>query len=418
MSGLIYYSDELLAPISVGQPCGQDLRHEREFSEILDARRSDDELNAGAWEKQEGRKLANWEKVAGLCLDALRTRTKDLRILCFLAEAALHQDGFAGLQQALKLCREILVEYWDRGLYPAIEDGDLDYRAAGLSWMNDIMPDVLRQVPITDQSGDNYSFVRYQQARRMAGTNRENQDELRRQGYIGMDVFDAAMNGTPRAKFEVLYAQFDLAEKALLALARSSDEKFGGDDGPSFQNAKECFTELRTILDPALRKKREEEPDKRTEDEIAANPNISAQPTSGSALWSDGLGVDQSQSWAEAEALIRSGNVDRGLAQMAALAASESSGRARFLRKLMLVDVCLGAKRERLAKTILEELKEQIIAYKLGQWESSALVGAVWSRLYRLSKKSDVSSEQEQAAVLYTQLCQLDPWQAYLHCED
>ena len=84
----------------------------------------------------------------------------------------------------------------------------------------------------------------------------------------------------------------------------------------------------------------------------------------------------------------------------------------------MLVDVCQGVGRQRLAKTILEELKNQIIEFKLERWESSALVGAVWSRLYRLYRKSESSSEQEQAGALYTQLCQLDPWQAYLHCED
>ena len=131
-----------------------------------------------------------------------------------------------------------------------------------------------------------------------------------------------------------------------------------------------------------------------------------------------GLPGDQSASWSEAESLIRGGQVDKGLAQMAVLAANEASGRARFLRKLMLADVCLGLARERLAKTILQELKEQISLYKLDQWESSALVGAVWSRLYKIYKKSDMSSEQEQAVTLYTQLCQLDPWQAYLYCED
>ena len=103
---------------------------------------------------------------------------------------------------------------------------------------------------------------------------------------------------------------------------------------------------------------------------------------------------------------------------MAALAAQETSGRARFLRKLMLVDVCRNAGRERLARTVLEELNQQIAEYKLDQWESTALVGAVWSRLYGLYKKSESSSEQEQASVLYNQLCRLDPWQAYIDCKD
>ena len=110
--------------------------------------------------------------------------------------------------------------------------------------------------------------------------------------------------------------------------------------------------------------------------------------------------------------------MDQGLQKMAALAALETSGRGRFLRKLMLVDVCRNAGRDRLAKTILEELNEQIKDYRLDQWESTALVGAVWSRLYRLYKKGESNTEQEQAVVLYNQICRLDPWQAYIDCED
>ncbi len=96
-------------------------------------------------------------------------------------------------------------------------------------------------------------------------------------------------------------------------------------------------------------------------------------------FWTAGMPSDQSGSWQQAEALIRSGSVDQGLQQMAVLAAQETSGRARFLRKLMLVDVCSGAGRERLARTVLEELNQQIADYKLDLWESTALVGAVWS---------------------------------------
>ena len=88
------------------------------------------------------------------------------------------------------------------------------------------------------------------------------------------------------------------------------------------------------------------------------------------------------------------------------------------MRKLALVDVCKAAGRERMARTILEELNKQITEFRLEQWESTALVGGVWSRLYRLYKKSEEGDDQSQAAVLYNQLCHLDPWQAYRDCED
>jgi hypothetical protein len=115
---------------------------------------------------------------------------------------------------------------------------------------------------------------------------------------------------------------------------------------------------------------------------------------------------------------VQSGQVDEGLRQLKALAALETSGRARFLRQLAFVDLCRKAGRDRLARTILEELNRKIAEHKLEDWEGTDLVGSVWSRLYRLYKSSDVDSDREQAYALYNQLCRLDPWQTYVDCED
>jgi hypothetical protein len=251
---------------------------------------------------------------------------------------------------------------------------------------------------------------------------RETVDQLRKQGYVSMDAFEAAVRSTSRQVFEELFAQFEAAEKELIALSKAADEKFGEADAPSFTSTREALTDVRNVLQPILDKKRKDEPGKPPAGPGTGELKPPVEPPktgggNGPAVLA-GLPSDQSAAWTEAEALVRGGNVDQGLGKMAALAANEGSGRARFLRKLMLVDVCLSVKRERLAKTILQELKEHITTYKLDQWESSALVGAVWSRLYRLYRNSESDSEKEQAVLLYTQLCQLDPWQAYLHCED
>ena len=106
------------------------------------------------------------------------------------------------------------------------------------------------------------------------------------------------------------------------------------------------------------------------------------------------------------------------LRQLKALAALETSGRARFLRQLTLVDLCRSAGRERLERTILEELNRIISEHKLAAWEGTDLVGSVWSRLYRLYKESGTDTDLEQAKVLYNQLCRLDPWQTYVDCKD
>jgi type VI secretion system protein ImpA len=117
-------------------------------------------------------------------------------------------------------------------------------------------------------------------------------------------------------------------------------------------------------------------------------------------------------SWQDAEALIRSGQVDKGLSQMVQLSAKETCGRNRFQRKLLLAEVCLSSKRERLARSILEELAEQIDKLQLESWESSELIAGVWIRLYKLYKQSGDSSDHDRGAKLYERLCRLDPWQA------
>jgi hypothetical protein len=230
-----------------------------------------------------------------------------------------------------------------------------------------------------------------------------------------MDAFEAAVRATKRKAFEAIYTPFDESFENFKVLDRVVDEKFA-EASPGLSAAKEAFEEMRRLLAPILKKKREEEPDMAPNEHPAGNSSQSE--TSVAGFWTAGMPSDQSGSWQEAEALVRSGNVDQGLQRMASLAALETSGRGRFLRKLMLVDVCRNSGRVRLARTVLEELNAQIGEYKLDQWESTALVGAVWSRLYRLYKKSEMSSEQDQAVVLYNQLCRLDPWQAYIDCED
>jgi type VI secretion system protein ImpA len=408
----VYLTEALLQPVGPEQPGGRDLRFEPVFSEILEARRADDVAG----------KLPQWEVVAERSLEALQI-SKDLRLCCFLTEAGIFLDGFPALRDCLRLTREFLTRFWDKGLLPAVEDGDLDFRSGSLAWFNDRMADAVRLIPITARGGaENYSFSRFLQAQRigseeaiqrMPADKRETILSLRNQGWITLDAFEGAMKATRRKTFEAIHEPFEEARQQFLALEKTIDEKFGH-ASPSFKEARETLDDMRLLLDATLKKKREEEPDSVPGTD---QPGAAAQPTTMAGFWTAGM-PGESGSWQQAEALVRAGNVDLGLQKMAALAAQETSGRGRFLRKLMLVDVCRSAGRERLARTVLEELNEQIKDYKLDQWESTGLVGAVWSRLYRLYKKSDLSSDQDQAMVLYNRICKLDPWQAYVDCED
>lgn len=401
MPARVYLSEALLQPATAERPAGRDLRFEPVFGEILEARRADEASG----------KAPDWEVVADRSLGALQI-SKDLRLCCFLTEAGIFLDGFAGLRDCLRLTREILTRFWEQGLFPLIEDGDLDYRSGPLAWFNERMADAIKLIPVTSRGdkGENYSFSRFLQAQqigtedgisRLPGERRETVMGLRQQGWITIDTFAAAVKATPRRAFEAICQPFEEARQQFLALERTVEEKFGS-AAPSFRDALTTLDDMQMLLEDALNKKREEEPgplmDEQRADEGAAKPTRTK-----FNLWMSDL-PPESRPWKQAEELIQSGQIDQGLQQMAALAARETSGRARFLRKLTLADVCRDTGRERLARTILEELNRQITEYKLEHWESTALVGSVWSRLYRLYKKSEMSSEQDQAVDLYNQL--------------
>ena len=117
--------DRLLSPISDDNPCGADLRWEPVYQEIKDARPKDDRDAFGL----DSPVIANWAPVVDLTSDALATQSKDLMLAAWLAEALVHQYGFAGFRDGLKLINGLLEDWWD-GLYPLPDGEDLEPRGA------------------------------------------------------------------------------------------------------------------------------------------------------------------------------------------------------------------------------------------------------------------------------------------------
>ncbi|PYT16356.1 MAG: type VI secretion system protein TssA, partial [Acidobacteria bacterium] len=124
--------DDLLNPIEGENPSGANLRYAPVFDKIKDARREEGEGPLG--ELPRDRKTADFKTVVKLAGETLATKTKDLQLGAWLTEAMLHQEGFSGLGQGLELLRGLVENFWDT-LYPEMEDGDLELRAAPLEWL-------------------------------------------------------------------------------------------------------------------------------------------------------------------------------------------------------------------------------------------------------------------------------------------
>src|SRR5580700_2048261 len=214
-------SEDLLDPISADLPAGVDLRWTPEWDRIKEARRADDGLEAGKWAKKEA-KAADWKLVRSLVLPMLRERSKDLQLGMWLTEADLKLHGFAGLLEGLRLTRGLLTLYWDKGLFPPMDEGPED-RSGPLQWLNDKLVDSITAVPITvrGDGGQDFSLIDRQEARRIGSESSWKSDdgiidEKRKRAYdtavaegrVSEEMFNEAVKETKRADYEAFLALF------------------------------------------------------------------------------------------------------------------------------------------------------------------------------------------------------------------
>ncbi len=124
--------EELLRPISDDCRGGdvnaysRDLR--QQLSELRNPPRS---ANPDDPEQDGGIDPVNWEAILQMSSDALVRITKDLRIACHFAEAALNLNGLSGLADGLRLLHRLIRDYWD-DLAPQLDPSDPETRCAPL----------------------------------------------------------------------------------------------------------------------------------------------------------------------------------------------------------------------------------------------------------------------------------------------
>ena len=145
--------DDLLNPIPGDNPSGVNLRYDRIYDQIKEARTEDDEsIPTGAWQRQA--KKADLPLVIKIAGEALATKSKDLQLAAWLTEAHVRREGLALIQPCLQLFRDLQEQFWET-IYPEIEDGDIGMRAMPIEWVSNRVAALMREAPIT-KSGLNY----------------------------------------------------------------------------------------------------------------------------------------------------------------------------------------------------------------------------------------------------------------------
>jgi len=234
--------DTLLQPISDAPPAGEDLSFSLEFDAIQEARRSDDaSLDQGEWVTD--LKTADWPAVIQQCSELLQSRSKDLRLAAWMAEACTHTEGFTGLAHGYRLVAGLCERFWD-DLHPVAEDGDQELRVGNLSWMLSQSITWMRQIALTHAPEGHFTAVDLEMAARVNADAGHEASE-----YPDMSRIDAARAATPFDFYRHLTEEAPKAKDALQELERVIDAHLGM-DGPSFSATRDM---LDNVVASALR---------------------------------------------------------------------------------------------------------------------------------------------------------------------
>jgi type VI secretion system protein ImpA len=239
----------LLNPIPGDNPSGKSLRYDPVYDKIREARREEEVLPQGDWSREV--KKADFPLVIKLSTEALSSKSKDLQLAAWLAEAILFRDHIVGLREGLDLVRGLIETFWDT-LYPEMEDGDLEYRAGPVAWVGSKLEVAVRRLPLTKSRLD---FFTFQESRRVGYEKDCGDNETKlaaRAAAIAekkctAEEFDEAVRLTGDAYYEKLSGDLVVALESVQSLEAVSDAKFGR-EAPSFANLRTALEELQDMV--------------------------------------------------------------------------------------------------------------------------------------------------------------------------
>ncbi len=438
-------TDSLLAPIPGENPAGEDVRYSPIYDDLKEARRADDQLERGEWQREI--KTSDWDKVISLAVDTLSRKSKDLQIAAWLTEALIRKEGFSGLAAGLKLLQGLLQGYWEN-MYPIIEEGDVEFRGAPLQFLNDKVSSFLKEVPLTDASATpGYSWLKWQESREVGAesdtltrdggvdeSKKKRRDELIAEKKLTAEEFDSAVARTSKAFYQSLVEDLAQSQEGFKNLDALVDEKFGR-EGPRLSDFGEALEDCARVVtkifkeqkgggEPAAKtgpQKAAATQEKKGPGEIAPpltpteRPSIMpGQPVQ--ILAFPDTDLQERAFWEEALGVMKASGIREALAKLLTASDCAPSVRARNRYRLLLARLCLEADRPDLARPIMEELNHLIEELHLERWESPRWIAEVLEALYQCLTRGQPSDEDlTRGKALFQRLCTTDVTKAIIY---
>ncbi|MCY7315340.1 MAG: type VI secretion system protein TssA [Rubrivivax sp.] len=236
-------------------PCGPDMVFSPEFDQLADLRRQDDAtLDQGEWVTE--LKRADWPAAAALAEQLLGSRTKDLRLAAWWAEAAAHVRGFDGLADGLWLYAALCREHW-AAVHPLPDDGDHELRVGSINWLLTQTRLLCGTLPVLQGADRTYSLIDIETARQRspgagAATGGIAAPADGKPMPLSMDAVVRAQRNTPKPRVLALLQGARRLPDALAQLEAVVDNRLGA-EGPGFATTRDAVRDAVTRLERLAR---------------------------------------------------------------------------------------------------------------------------------------------------------------------
>jgi type VI secretion system protein ImpA len=425
-------------PIAGPNPAGENLRYTAAYDGIQEARKADDPLNRGEWQREI--KTSDWSAVIAMAEDALAHKSKDLQIAAWLTEALTWRDGFEGLAAGFGIIAGLMRNFWEN-LFPEKIENDLEFRSGPIEFLNEKLPTLIRQIPLTDTpSPPSYSWVSWQESRRVGyekdthnqlgdvdEAKKKTRDELIAEGKPTAEDFDSAVARSSAAFFEILAECLAACRREFEILDGLLDEKFGR-EAPRVAEIRIALEETDQLVRRILREKGGREPAAVGPAEAPPLPETAA-PNSFLSVETPSAAVPgfpsvypgsdtnhpEEQLWAGALETLKVSGIDQTLAQLFSASYRAPSAREKSRYRLLMAKICLKAGRADLARPIVEELYAMIEELHLERWESPVWIGEVIECFYLCLTAETNAEDAAKARALLQKLCTTDVTKAMLY---
>jgi type VI secretion system protein ImpA len=247
--------EALLQPISDDAPSGVNLRPLGVYDEVKALRTTESADSMVGTLRPGEYKTAQWGKAAALCIKELSTRSKDLQLAVWLAEALTRVHGLRGLVRGLEFILGLNQRFFPT-YYPPIEDGGLDMRAGRLAELERLLTQAIDASPMTAKvEGETYAFWEWKQIQVLfsnaSRAKPEEKDAILAEANTKKDVVEKAIAKTSWEFYdEGILQPLIRSQEILTELRETADRLFAAD--PTFGEMEDSvtgFSDLRKEFD-------------------------------------------------------------------------------------------------------------------------------------------------------------------------